>query len=99
MLQHVLHDFSDSDAQRILSQIAAAMRKGYSKLLIKDMVIPDRGAYWLMTTMDVEIMQSLAGMQRTDSQWRALLATVGLEVVGIFTHPSAHDSVIEAMLA
>jgi hypothetical protein len=41
MLQHILHDFSSDDACRlILKNIVPAMKRGYSKLLIKELLIP-----------------------------------------------------------
>jgi hypothetical protein len=100
MLQHVLHDFaSDDECKKILGNVVAAMKKGYSKLLIKELVIPDRGAPWALTAMDVNVIQSLAGQERTEAQFRKLLGDVGLKVEGIWRHERAIDVVIEATLA
>ena len=99
MLHHVLHDFSSDDAcRRILDNITPAMKKGYSKLLIKDLMIPDRGAPWAFTAMDVNVMQSLSGQERTESQFRNLLESVGLKIEGIWRHEKALDVVVEAVL-
>ena len=50
ILHHILHDFaSDDHCRNILRQIIAAMKKRYSKLLIKDVMLPDKGAHWQMT--------------------------------------------------
>ncbi len=69
MLHHILHIFSSDDACRgIFNNIIPAMRKGYSKLLIKELVIPDRNARWAFTAMDIGVMQSLAGRERTEAQ-------------------------------
>ncbi|KAI4669702.1 uncharacterized protein J4E88_009985 [Alternaria novae-zelandiae] len=99
MLQHVLHDFSSDDAcRRILRNIVPAMKPGYSKLLIKELLIPDRNAPWAFTAMDVNVMQSLSGQERTESQFRELLESVGLKSEGIWSHENALDVVIEASL-
>ncbi|KAI4643340.1 uncharacterized protein J4E79_011281 [Alternaria viburni] len=99
MLQHVLHDFSSDDAcRRILRNIVFAMKPGYSKLLIKELLIPDRNAPWAFTAMDVNVMQSLSGQERTESQFRELIESLGLKIEGIWIHEDALDVVIEASL-
>lgn len=99
MLQHILHDFSSDDAcRRILRNIIPAMEPGYSKLLIKDLLVPDRNAPWAFTALDVNVMQSLSGQERTESQFRELLDSVGLKIEGIWGHKNALDVVIEACL-
>ncbi|KAF1915254.1 S-adenosyl-L-methionine-dependent methyltransferase [Ampelomyces quisqualis] len=100
MLQHILHDFSSDDAcRRILKNIIPAMTPGYSKLLIKELLIPDRNAPWALTSLDVNVMQSLSGQERTEKQFRSLLESVGFKVDGMWGHPDAIDVVIEASLA
>lgn len=99
MLHHVLHDFSSDDAcRRILNNILPAMQKGYSKIIIKELMVPDNNAPWAFTAMDVNVMQSLSGQERTEAQFRNLLESVGLKVEGIWRHEKALDVVIEAVL-
>lgn len=74
------------------------MQQGYSKLIIKDLMVPDRGAPWPFTAMDVNVMQSLSGQERTEAQFRNLLESVGLKIEGIWRHEKALDVVIEAVL-
>jgi hypothetical protein len=100
MLQHILHDFSSDDAcHRILKNIVPAMKPGYSKLLIKELMIPDRDAPWALTALDVNVMQSLSGQERTEAQFRNLLESAGFKIDGMWRHPDAIDVVIEASLA
>lgn len=99
MLQHILHDFSSDDACRsILKNIIPAMTPGYSKLLIKELLIPDQNAPWALTAMDVNVLQSLSGQERTESQFRDLLGSAGFKIDGFWGHPNAIDVVIEASL-
>jgi hypothetical protein len=99
MLQHILHDFSSDDAcRRILKNIAPAMKRGYSKLLIKELLIPDRNAPWALTALDVNVMQSLSGQERTEAQFRNLLGSAGFKIDGIWRYENAIDVVIEASL-
>ncbi|KAH8731888.1 S-adenosyl-L-methionine-dependent methyltransferase [Phaeosphaeriaceae sp. PMI808] len=100
MLQHILHDFSsDDECRRILKNIVPAMTPGYSKLLIKELLIPDRNAPWALTSLDVNVMQSLSGQERTESQFRNLLESAGFKIEGTWGHRNAIDVVIEASLA
>jgi hypothetical protein len=75
------------------------MKPGYSKLLIKELMIPDRDAPWALTALDVNVMQSLSGQERTEAQFRNLLESAGFKIDGMWRHPNAIDVVIEASLA
>jgi hypothetical protein len=77
------------------------MTPGYSKLLIKELLIPDRNAPWALTSLDVNVMQSLSGQERTESQFRNHLESAGFKnkIDGMWGHPNAIDVVIEASLA
>ena len=76
----------------------SAMRKGYSKVLINEVVIPAKAAPWEITSMDWCIMALFANSERTEDQWRVLLGSVGLKVAGIWTKEMAAGSLIEAVL-
>lgn len=41
---HIIHDWNDDDCVKILTNIAAVMKKGYSKLLLYEIVLPAVGA-------------------------------------------------------
>lgn len=94
----VPHDWPDEECVRIFENVKGAMRRGYSKLLIYEIVLPARGATSLMTTLDLQLMNVLSGLERTEDHWTRLLEGCGLRVVGISRHPRAVESVIEAEL-
>lgn len=94
----VPHDWPDEDCVRILESVRGAMRRGYSKLLIYEIVLPPRGASSLMTTLDLQLMNVVSGLERTEGHWTRLLESCGLRIVGISRHPRAVESVIEAEL-
>lgn len=94
----VSHDWPDDECKKIFESVRGAMRKGYSKLLIYEMVLPARGATRFATTMDLQMMNVLSGLERTEDHWKRLLEGCGLRVVGISKHPRAIESVIEAEL-
>ncbi|OJI98866.1 hypothetical protein ASPVEDRAFT_50464 [Aspergillus versicolor CBS 583.65] len=97
-MHSVLHDWPDNLGRKILDNLVAAMKPGYSKLLVNEDVIPDTGAYWETTSLDIIMMQIGSG-ERTERQWRALLESAGLVVVNIWTAQRGVESLIECELA
>ncbi|KAK7993664.1 hypothetical protein PG989_007045 [Apiospora arundinis] len=97
-LHAVPHDWPDADCLRIFANIKSAMKPGYSKLLIYEVVLPAQGATSLMTTLDLQLMNCVSGLERTEVHWQKLLAEAGFRIVEIFRHPRAVESVIEAEL-
>lgn len=95
-LHAVPHDWPDEDCKRIFNNVKSVMRKGYSKLLIYEIVMPSRGATSLMTTLDLQLMNCTSGFERTEENWRNLLSEAGLRITSISRHPRAVESVIEA---
>lgn len=95
----VPHDWPDAACIKIFENVKAVMKRGYSKLLIYEMVIPAKGASAFMTTLDLQLMSLISGLERTEEQWTDLLAGVGFGIVSISRHPRAAESVIEAELA
>jgi hypothetical protein len=73
------------------------MDKDYSRLLINDYVLPDTGVDLHPALLDIMMMSLCSGLERTEKQWRALLDSIGLEIVKIWTSPGA-ESVIETKL-
>ena len=59
------------------------MSKGYSKLLITEHVIPDHGANWISTTLDMIMMSCFASGERTVSDWEKLLGDAGFKITSI----------------
>ncbi|RAR00454.1 S-adenosyl-L-methionine-dependent methyltransferase [Stemphylium lycopersici] len=95
----VPHDWPDADCVRMFSQVKAAFKRGYSKLLIYEVVLPKKGATSLITTLDLQLMNCTSGMERTEEHWGSLLGAAGFRITGIWRHARAVESVIEAELA
>ncbi|RAH45290.1 o-methyltransferase, partial [Aspergillus brunneoviolaceus CBS 621.78] len=95
-MHSILHDWTDDNCRRILANLVPAMRKGHSKLLINENVIPETNAYWEATSLDIIMMANFSSTERTESQWRALVESVdGLRVVKIWTARRGVESLIE----
>ncbi|KAA8571902.1 hypothetical protein EYC84_001853 [Monilinia fructicola] len=97
---HILHDWSDYKCLEILQNLKEAMKPGYSKLLIHDMILPEQGASTYHALLDLTMMAFNSGMERTGKQWVDLLERAGFEVVKLSMpedEPDA-DGIVEAVL-
>lgn len=75
LLARVLHDWDDDAALQILGRVRAAMRP-HSRLHVVELVLgPESG--WTMA-YDLMMGLLLPGHERTEGEWRALLARAGL---------------------
>ena len=87
----ILHDWDDEPAAAILRTIRAAATDE-SRLLVLDAVVPEGnepgGGKWL----DLLMLTVAGGKERTEAQWRELLAAGGFEPVRF------HAALIEAVL-
>ncbi|MCJ1379113.1 hypothetical protein MMC17_002213 [Xylographa soralifera] len=96
--RNVFHDYPDDKCGLILRHTTEAMKKGYSKLLINEFVVPNRGASSFMTYVDINIMSIMASKERTEQQWYDLLESAGLKIVKIWPMVEDSESIIEAVL-
>jgi hypothetical protein len=94
-MRRVLHDFPDSMCCKILLNQKHAMKKGWSKLLVCEAVLPDVGCSGFDSLTDISRI-TFNSMQRSEKQWTALLASVGLRIVKIWPAKEGPFSVIEA---
>lgn len=81
-MRSILHDFPDAKVVELL-KITIAAAGPDSVIAIDEMVLPDVGANWRATAMDINMMCSLAALERTESEWHALLDKAGLKVRGL----------------
>lgn len=76
-----------------------AMKPGYSRLYIHEMIVPDTQASTYVAMLDMTMMCFNAGMERTARQWKELLAKVGLEVIKVWTPPEdGAGGIVEAIV-
>ena len=81
----------------ILKQVAAAMRPGYSKVLINDIALPDTGTSCYQAALDCLVMQASAN-ERTEATWKKVVSEAGLKLVKIWPDGRGYESLIEAEL-
>ena len=96
VLAQILHDWPDYDALEILRVCAAAMAPG-AQLLIVEQVLPDGGPRNVLPAlMDVNMLISLGGKERTGAEYEALLEASGFTGTVVKDTSVALWSVVEA---
>ena len=95
ILKHIIHDWNDELCVTILSHCRAGMTAG-GKVLIVEMVIPERNVPAVSKSLDLEMLLFLSGRERNEAEYRALLGNAGFELTRIVPTPSAY-SVIEGV--
>ncbi len=83
VLSHIIHDWDDDRAVAILKSCHRAMRDK-SKLLIVERILPERVeqsvALQQTLMLDLSMMVTTGGRERTESEYRALLDAAGFQV-------------------
>jgi hypothetical protein len=87
ILKHIIHDWNDRDAERIIRTIRAAAKPG-SYLLLVEMVIPGGDGPHPGKLLDLEMLVVASGQERTESEYRELLLRSGYRLNGITTTKS-----------
>jgi hypothetical protein len=71
------------------------MKRGHSRLLIMEPVIPEVKAPHQLSLMDIQMAQMGGGL-RTPKQWKAFLVEAGFEVKR-FLPSNSNQTIIEAI--
>jgi hypothetical protein len=95
ILKHIIHDWSDEECLTILGHCHAGMMAG-GKVLIVEMVIPERNVPAISKFLDLQMLLFLTGRERTGAEYGALLKRAGFELTRIVATASPY-SVIEGV--
>lgn len=95
--QSIMHDWPDFDATQILSNTASGMKPGYSKILIADMILPNKGATLRQANLDIGMLILHSGMQRSEKQWETMISQVfpPLRIVKFWHPPGDGAGIVE----
>jgi hypothetical protein len=97
VLKHIIHDWDDERAALILKNINAAMGPE-GRVLIVETVVPEGNEPHYSKLLDLEMLASPGGVERTAGEYAALLAAAGLRLSRIVPTRSPF-SVVEAVRA
>jgi O-methyltransferase domain len=100
LLARVLHNWTDDGASRILARVREAMPAGATVLVVEELLpppgAPGAGA---RAMVDLLMMVTQEGHDRTEAEYRDLLGAAGLAVTGVWPGEPGEPAVLEARLA
>lgn len=79
ILKNIIHDWEDRLALKILRNVRAGLAP-HGRLLLAEVVLSDGPEPHLGKLMDIEMMTFVGGKERTESEFRALLAEAGFHL-------------------
>ena len=97
LLKKVIHDWDDEEARSILSRCRAAIPDGGLLLLI-ELVIPLGNEPSFGKLLDLHMLVSPGGRERTQAEYRDLLASAGF-ALGRVIPTASPVSIVEAVPA
>ena len=101
VLKTIIHDWDDDSCVRVLRNCRAKLPVG-GRIICVDKILPPMGDTSASGAklLDMLMMVSLPGKERTEAEWRALHAQAGLSITSItVTNPSSGESLIESAAA
>ena len=97
ILKHIIHDWKDEEAVKILTNIRNAMTT-YGRVLLVEAVVSESNEPDFAKTLDIEMLVSPGGKERTALEYAALFRQAGLKLSRIIPTKSPY-SIIEAVKA
>jgi len=97
-MQHIIHDWDDESALKILANVRQALA-GHpdGRLILVDMVLPLDSRPHPGKLLDLLMLVLPGGRERTETEWRDLLAKAGFVMTRLVPTKVA-ESVIEAAI-
>jgi hypothetical protein len=95
ILRSVIHDWDDASSIRILKNVRRVIPLE-GKLLLVEWVIPPGNAPHPGKVLDINMLVGPGGQERTEAEWRALLAEAGFRLAQIVPMTTGRN-VIEAV--
>ncbi len=97
-MKAVLHVLPDEHCRTVIQNIKEAMSED-SVFVIDEMVFPDSNVSWQAAQFDLTMMCAHASMERTQTQWKALLESAGLKIRDTYVYnQSCHQAVMAVVL-
>lgn len=97
IMKHIIHDWSDELCIKILKACRAGVNSG-GKLLVVDAVIQPGNDFSPSKFLDLQMLIFPGGMERTEKQFRDLLAASGWKLTRVIP-TGVPDSIVEAVPA
>jgi hypothetical protein len=98
LLKYIIHDWNDRDARQILQRCAAAAARDACVILLERVrpdVLNESPAHQAIMQIDLAMMTT-GGQERTEDEYRQLLASAGLRMTAV-TATASPCSIIHAI--
>lgn len=95
LLKHIIHDWNDVDAARILKTMRQNCKPG-TRLILVEGVIPENNEPHFGKLLDLEMLVVASGRERTQAEYAQLLSEAGFRLEKVYATRSPVD-VIEAV--
>lgn len=66
-LHSILHDWGDDEGVRILENLKPALKPGYSRVLLFEIVVAEENPSFASTSMDMQMLAHLSSFERTET--------------------------------
>jgi hypothetical protein len=97
VMKYIIHDWTDDQCARILSNCRAAMAPGGRVLVVEHVIRPGNAPDWAKL-LDINMLVIPGGQERTRGEFRALFARAGLRLQRIHKTAAAL-CILEAVAA
>jgi hypothetical protein len=97
ILSHIIHDWDEDQCLTILGNVRKAMNPA-SRLLLVEMVLPLGDTPHPGKMLDMTMLVSMGGQERTEVEYGALLSEAGFQLTRVVSTSSA-ASIMEAVIA
>ncbi len=87
LMRHIIHDWNDDQCTQILKNCRAVIPDD-GRLLVVEPVIPPGNDPAVGKNMDMVMMLTPGGLERTEQEYRELYAAAGFELTGVTPTPS-----------
>ena len=95
LLSHIIHDWDREECLTILAGARNALAPG-GRLLVVEQVLPEGDAFHPGKILDVAMLAYQSGRERTEADYRALLAQADLELKEVVSTSSAASIIVAA---
>jgi hypothetical protein len=98
IMKNIIHDWNDAKATQILKSCRAALPAS-GKLLLAELVVPPGFAPHMSHILDLEMMVLCDGKERTEAEYRELLAGAGFRLNRVIPTEGSPYGLVEALPA
>jgi SAM-dependent methyltransferase len=95
VMKSIIHDWDDATAEKILRNVRTAIAPN-GRLLLLEVVLPERATSNWAAVLDMEMLVSAGGRERTRAEFANLLARCGFRLTRVVDTATPMMSIVEA---